>query len=63
MLFRSGKVVDEAERIKAACRSFWSDHPLNIAYRHERGETFSLKEFIAFVLAMPAERFQQLDVQ
>ncbi len=53
--------MDEAERIKAACRSFWSDHPLNVAFRTERGEPFSLKEFIAFVLALPAERFNQLE--
>jgi hypothetical protein len=53
--------MDEAERIRAACRSFWSDHPLNVAYRRERGETFSLKEFIGFVVKLPGDRFAELN--
>jgi hypothetical protein len=52
--------MDESERIRAACRSFWSDHPLNVAYRRERGETFSLKEFIGFVVKLPGDRFAEL---
>lgn len=50
----------ENERRKAACRSFWSDHPLNMAFRAERGERFTLREFVSFVVGMPAERFEAL---
>jgi hypothetical protein len=50
----------EAERRRAACRSFWSDHPLNMAFRVERGERFTLREFVSFVVALPADRFHQL---
>ncbi len=49
--------TEEARRA-AACKAFWSDRPLNIAFRHEIGDRpFSLKEFVAFVMDMPAEQF------
>ena len=45
-------------RRDAARKAFWSDHPLNLTYRQEIGSsTFSLKSFIAFVVAMPREQF------
>jgi hypothetical protein len=48
---------DEARR-DAACRAFWSDEPLNLAYRQEiADQPFSLKEFVSFVLAMPSDKF------
>ena len=48
-------------RRAAACRAFWSDHPLNLAFRAERQQTiFSLKEFVAFVIAMPSAQFLSL---
>lgn len=48
-------------RRAAACRAFWSDAPLNIAYREATGaNTFSLKDFTAFVIGLPADRFLQL---
>lgn len=47
-----------ADRRDAAVRAFWSDDPLNLTYRRSRGETFSLREFIAFVLDLPQEQFE-----
>ncbi len=45
-------------RKAAACAAFWSDRPLNVMFRQRVGErAFSLKEFLAFVLEMPAEQF------
>lgn len=44
-----------------ACSAFWSDHPLNTAFRAARDtETFSLKDFTAFVIALPADQFLSL---
>ena len=57
------RVYSEQEGIRraAAARSFWSDHPLNLAFREERQvEAFSLKDFVAFVLELSADRFQSL---
>lgn len=46
-------------RRDAAVKSFWSDDPLNLTYRRETGQnSFSLKSFIAFVVAMPREQFE-----
>jgi len=48
-----------AERTDSARRSFWSDDPLNITFRQETGKTtFSLREFIAFVIELPQEQFE-----
>lgn len=47
-----------ADRREAAIRAFWSDDPLNLSFRRSRGETFSLREFIAFVLDLPQEQFE-----
>ena len=45
-------------RKAAAARAFWSDHPLNVAFRTKSGkQTFSLKEFSEFVVAMPGDEF------
>lgn len=49
--------AQRADRRDAAIRAFWSDHPLNLSFRRTRGETFSLREFIAFVLDLPQEQF------
>lgn len=45
-------------RREAALKTFWSDHPLNLTYRQEAGQTFSLKSYIAFVIDLPREQFQ-----
>ncbi|MCC8963745.1 hypothetical protein H8A95_15855 [Bradyrhizobium sp. Pear76] len=51
----------EGARRAAAARSFWSDHPLNLAFRAARQvESFNLKDFTAFVLELPADQFQAL---
>lgn len=52
--------LSESEaRRAAACRAFWSDHPLNLLYRQRHGErTFSLREFKTFVLSLSADEFQ-----
>lgn len=50
--------AQSVDRRAAAVRAFWSDHPLNLTYRRTRGETFSLREFIAFVLDLPQEQFE-----
>ena len=48
-------------RRAAACQAFWSDRPLNLAFRQARGtQTFSLKDFTAFVIALPADDFLEL---
>lgn len=53
--------MDEEHRRAAARRWFWSDHPLNLAFREERKiNSFSLKEFISFVKNLPAGRFHSL---
>jgi hypothetical protein len=50
--------ADAEARKAAACRAFWSDAPLNVQYREVVGDRpFSLKEFVAFVMGMPAEQF------
>jgi hypothetical protein len=57
------RVYSEQEGIRraAARRSFWSNHPLNLAFRAERQDDgFSLRAFVAFVLDLPADRFEQL---
>jgi len=44
-----------------ACRAFWSDQPLNLAYREATGASnFSLKDFVAFVVDLPADDFLKL---
>jgi hypothetical protein len=52
-------ILGETEiRTAAACRAFWSNHPLNLAYRQANGtETFPLSAFVAFVREMPADDF------
>lgn len=51
----AGPILQHAAiRRAAACRSFWSDDALNRAFRARHGETFSLKDFTAFVIAMPS---------
>jgi hypothetical protein len=51
----------EQMRRAAACQAFWSDRPLNRAFREQyRTSTFTLRDFTAFVIAMPAEQFLQL---
>jgi hypothetical protein len=60
----SGAVLRHVEiRRAAACRSFWSDDALNRTYRQINGETFSLRDFTAFVIAMPPEQFLALAFQ
>jgi hypothetical protein len=57
------RILSEEEGIRrsAACHSFWSDHPLNLAFRAERqADGFTLKDFAGFVIAMPAARFDEL---
>lgn len=50
-----------AARRAAACRSFWSDDPLNVAYRQETGaQSFTLRDFIAYVIELPSRQFEQL---
>jgi hypothetical protein len=50
--------IEVERRRAAACRSFWSDHPLNLAYRRHIGrETFALKPVVAFVLSLPQGEF------
>lgn len=54
----SASEVEIETRKAAACAAFWSDRPLNVVFRQSIGERpFSLKEFLAFVLEMPAEQF------
>ncbi|WP_315833947.1 hypothetical protein [Bradyrhizobium prioriisuperbiae] len=54
-------MATEETRRAAACRSFWSDDPLNVRFRSAvGGRPFSLKEFISFVLAMPAAEFARV---
>jgi hypothetical protein len=54
-------VVQNEARRAAACRAFWSDAPLNVAYREVVDHRpFTLREFIAFVLAMPAKQFAEI---
>ena len=56
-------ILSEAEGVRraAARRAFWSDHPLNLAFRAERqADGFSLKDFVAFVVATPADQFSML---
>ena len=54
----------ETETRRAAARkAFWSDHPLNLTYRQVVGPTFSLKSFIAFVVAMPREQFDACTIE
>lgn len=50
---------DEIEaRRAAACRAFWSDYPLNGAYRQVVDDwPFTLREFVAFVVATPTDQF------
>jgi hypothetical protein len=48
---------DIDQRRAAAVRAFWSDDPLNVAFRQRAGNTFSLRAFIAFVVEMPREQF------
>jgi hypothetical protein len=51
-------ITDEHIRREAAIRHFWSDHGLNLAYRRATGAaSFSLRQLIAFVRAMPADEF------
>jgi len=59
---RNSPIARHSEaRRGAACRAFWSSHPLNLAFRRKHGtDTFSLKEFVAFVIAMPADQFLAL---
>lgn len=45
-------------RKDAAVRALWSDHPLNRACRAAIGETFALRDLIAFVQRMPSEEFR-----
>jgi hypothetical protein len=54
-----GAILQHAEiRRAAACRFFWSNHPLNLAYRAQHGEgTFSLKAFVQFVVDMSSDDF------
>lgn len=48
-------------RRAAACNAFWSDRPLNLAYRAATGaSTFSLKDFTAFVIGLPSADFLEL---
>ncbi|MDB5621067.1 hypothetical protein [Tardiphaga sp.] len=55
---QQGGVRCSETRKAAACRAFWSDAPLNVRYREVVGDRpFSLKEFVAFVMDMPAEQF------
>ncbi len=46
------------ERRAAARRAFWSDDPLNVAFRQLAGNTFSLRAFIAFVVDLPRDQFE-----
>lgn len=48
-------------RRAAACQAFWSDRPLNRAFREQcQADAFSLREFTAFVIAMPSDQFLAL---
>ena len=50
-----------AERRATACRAFWSDDPLNLHYRREIGRaSFSLKEFVLFVVTLPRDEFNSI---
>lgn len=50
--------AEQAARREAAVRSMWSDNPLNLSARQAIGETFTLRQLIAFVTAMPADQFE-----
>lgn len=53
--------AQEGIRRAAAARSFWSNHPLNLAFRAARQvETFNLRDFTTFVLDLPADQFLAL---
>jgi hypothetical protein len=57
---------DEATEARraAACRAFWSDHTLNREFRIICGDRpFTLKEFAAFVIGLPADQFFNLAKQ
>lgn len=44
------------DRRVIARRAFWTDQPLNLRFRATIGDrAFSLREFIGFVEALPAE--------
>ncbi len=43
-----------------ACRIFWSLHPACLACEAQHGGTFSLRQLIAFVEAMPGEQFARV---
>lgn len=48
-------------RRAAACQAFWSDRPLNLAFREQRQtDAFSLKDFVAFVVDLPSDQFLTL---
>jgi hypothetical protein len=53
------EILGETEiRKAAACRAFWSDHPLNVAYREKVGSSvFTLSAFVEFVTEMSADDF------
>ena len=55
----AGAILGHVEiRKAAACRAFWSDHPLNLAYREKTGSAiFSLAQFVEFVCDMSADEF------
>jgi hypothetical protein len=58
-----GNEATEARRA-AACRAFWSDHTLNREFRIICGDRpFTLKEFVAFVIGLPADQFFNLAKQ
>jgi hypothetical protein len=51
--------TDTEIRKAAACRSFWSDDPLNLAYRNHTGRhSFTLRAFVNFVVGLPDEQFE-----
>lgn len=53
--------ADVERRKAAACRAFWSDQPLNVAYRRYRArESFALKDFVAWTVALPVDDFHRL---
>jgi hypothetical protein len=60
------RIISEqaGHRRAAACHAFWSDAPLNLAYREATGaSTFNLKDFTAFVIALPADQFLALTAE
>lgn len=53
--------ADMERRKAAACRAFWSNQPLNVAYRQHRDrESFALKDFVAWTIALPVADFDRL---